>query len=247
MQKKVIAIAHAAGKLLMRYYGKTTDHYKTKRVSALSLVTEADYASELLIVRGLQKHFPSHGIFAEEKHRTQLDAEYVWYVDPLDGTSNFTRHIPLFGISIGLTYRKQSVFGVLHFPALRLTVWAEKGKGAFANGKRIHVSHRKLHESLYYGGGFYRGKLNVMRRVSNAAGFTKVISASSYELAQIAMSDAELYILRSVPHDVVAGVAIVEEAGGKVTDRYGKPWTTDAKTIVVSNGVIHRAALRLLQ
>jgi len=205
MLNVAIKAAKKAGKILLKHYGKIKIEYKGKYFDAASVLTQADIESEKKIVEILKKNFPDHNFFSEENIQENSGSEYTWYIDPLDGTSNFTRDIPLFGISIGLIKNNQSILGVLYFPALDLLVYAEKDKGAFANGKRIKVSNRKLKESLYYSGGYYEGKLQLEKSVGDQVGLVKIIDASSYEFAQIAMGNAELYILFSVPHDVVAG------------------------------------------
>jgi myo-inositol-1(or 4)-monophosphatase len=242
-----IKAAKEAGKILMKYYGKDYE-INSKRDSNHSsdLVTQADLDSEKKIVDILEKNFPEHRIYAEEQGLRDKDSEYTWYIDPLDGTGNFTRNIPLFGVSIGLIKNKQPILGVLYFPAIDLMVHAEKGKGAFANDKKISVSNRELDNSLFYNAGVYKGKIDFKTKIAEKVALTKMIDTSAYELAQIAMGDAELYILTSVLHDVTAGVAIIREAGGKVTDYDDSEWNQDSKGIVASNKVIHDEIIGLL-
>lgn len=241
-----INAAKEAGKILMKHYGKIQMEFKGEHFDAASILTQADIESEKKIVEILRKNFPNHNIFSEEEIQENNDSKYTWYIDPLDGTSNFSRNIPLFGISIGLTKDNQSILGVLYFPALNLLLRAEKNKGAFANDEKINVSSRELKKSLYYSGGYYKGKLQMEKNISDKVGLVKVIDASSYEFAQIAMGDAELYILANVPHDVAAGVIIVKEAGGKITDYDGSEWDIQSKGIVASNKIIHEEVIKLL-
>ena len=241
-----IKAAKEAGKILMNHYGKIQIEFKGKHFDAASILTQADIESEKKIIEILRKNLPEHNIFSEEKIRENKGSKYTWYIDPLDGTSNYSRNIPLFGISIGLTRDNQSILGVLYFPALNLLLRAEKNKGAFANDKKINVSNRGLKKSLYYSGGYYKGKLQLEKNVGDKVGLVKIIDASSYEFAQIAMGDAELYILANFPHDVAAGAIIVKEAGGKVTDYEGGEWNIQSKNIVVSNKVIHDKVIKLL-
>ena len=242
----VIKAAKEAGKILMNHYGKIQTEYKGEHFNAANILTKADIESEKKITEILKKNFPDHNIFSEEKIQINNDSEYTWYIDHLDGTSNFTRNIPLFGISIGLIKNNQSILGVLYFPVLNLLLKAEKNKGAFANDKTITVSSRELKKSLYYSGGYYKGKPQTEKNVGDKIGLIKIIDASSYEFAQIAMGDAELYILTNVPHDVAAGVIIVKEAGGKVTDYDGSEWNLKSKGIVASNKIIHNEVIKFL-
>jgi len=246
MLKTAIKAAEEAGKILMKYYGNIEIGFKGEFFDAASVLTQADIESEKKIVEILRKEFPDHNIFSEELIKENKGSEYSWHVDPLDGTANFTRNIPLFGISIGLIKNKESVLGVLYFPALNLLIHAEKGKGAFANGKKIKVSTRKLKKALYYSRAYYKGKLQMAKAIAENVGMVKIIDTSSYEFAQIAMGDAEIYVLRSVMHDIAAGVVIVREAGGKVTDYDGSEWNSDSKGIVATNSVVHEEIINLL-
>lgn len=247
--KTAINAAKEAGKVLMSYYGKNNLKlkYKDTNFNVASMVTNADIESEKAIVGIIEKEFPKHNIYSEEDTDKKKGSEYTWYVDPLDGTSNFSRNIPLFGISIGLTKKDQPILGVLYFPALKLLVHAETGKGAYANGKLIHVSNRSLSNSLYYSGGIFLKTPQIIVPLAKKVSLTKIIDASSYELAQIAMGDAEIYALTSVPHDVAAGSIIIRESGGKITDYEGKKWNIKSKTIVATNGTVHDDALQYIK
>lgn len=237
---KAVAItaAQEGGKVLMKYFGNVVTEFKDDRFDAGSIITKADRESEDKVVAIIKSEFPEHGIYGEEGTNYQLDADYVWYIDPLDGTSNFVRNIPLFGVSVGIVHKGQPVCGVLYFPALNLLVEAELGRGAFANGKKIAVSNRPLAQALYHAGGKYKGVFDQHMGISTACGLIKIISASSWELAQIAMGDAEIYFLNNAPHDVVAGICIVREAGGVVTDGKGKEWKLDSEEILATTPTI---------
>lgn len=242
-----IKAAKESGKILKKYYGNNIIiNYKDDFYDVDSLITRADIESEKKIVEILKASYPKHNIFSEELVQEDKNSEYSWHIDPLDGTSNFVRNIPLFGISIGLIKNNESILGVLYFPILNLLVWAEKDKGAYANGKKIFVSGRELNKALYYSGGIFKGRPQIKKQVSEKVGMVKIIDASSYEFAQIAMGDAELYILENVLHDVVAGVVIVSEAGGKVTDYNGVAWTPKSKGIIASNKIIHSDVVDLI-
>ena len=228
--------------------------YKDAHFDIGSIVTQADFESEKRIVGWIEKFFPGDSIYSEEKGwQKKKGAKYTWYIDPLDGTSNFVRDIPLYGISIGLESEGQAVLGVLGFPELNMMLLAKKGRGAyqwanpaFQEPIRISVSDRELEKSLYYGGGYYKGRFGTIRNLAERTGMLKIDSSSAYDLAQIARGNAELYVLNSVPHDVVAGVCIVQEAGGKITDFQGNPWHIHSEGIVVSNGVIHDEVIGIL-
>lgn len=243
-----IRAAKAGGEVLMSHYGKTKTELKDPGVYDVgSVVTVADRESEARITDVLSNSFPEYGIYGEEGASHNTDADFLWVIDPLDGTSNFIRNIPLFGISIGLLEKGVPVAGVLFFPALNLLAHAAKGEGAFANNAPIKVSDRPLEHSLYYAGGVFKKRIQLSIKLAEAAGFVEIINASSFEFAKIAMGDAEIYYLENVLHDVAAGICIVQEAGGKVTDENGHPWSRDVKYILATNGVAHDQALGLIK
>lgn len=241
-----IKAATEAGKILVKNYGKVSETRKDNFNDIGSIVTVADTESEKKIISILKGCFPEHGFVGEEAASEKTDAGYVWYIDPLDGTSNFVRKIPIFGISIGLTYKQRPILGLLFFPILDLLVYAERGKGAYANGKRIHVSSRPIKDALYFAGGKYHGKNQIIKGLWDSSSMIKIISASSFELAQIAMGNGEIYCLESVPHDVVAGICIVREAGGEVTEWNGRPWTLGSKNVLITNRKVHKDALKAI-
>ncbi len=241
--------AKRAGDIVMTHYDSPAlSNFKTDKAGRPNTVTKADEESEQLIVRAIQAEYPSHGVYGEEGTNHNLDREFVWYVDPIDGTTNFWRQIPLFGISIGLVQDKHPILGVLFFPALDLMVSAYKGGGAQANGKPISVSDRSLDKGLYYISTAESRDGLRFPKVGAKTGWIRAIDASSFEFAQIAMGNAECYTFEGMqPHDMVAGVSIITEAGGTVSDEHGKPWTTDSSIIVATNGAIHDEVLSLMQ
>lgn len=234
----------------MSYFGNVVTEFKDEKFDVGSMVTKADRESEDTIVSLIKSHFPEHGIYGEEGTDYQPDAEYIWYIDPLDGTSNFVRNIPLFGVSVGIVRNGKPVCGVLYFPAIGLLVEAEEGGGTYANGKQVYVSKRPLAQALYYSGGKFGGKFKgafqLNTSIASACGLLKVIDASSYEFAQIAMGDAEIYFLANMPHDVAAGICIVREAGGIVTDGKGGEWHLDSEEILATTSILHNEIISLL-
>lgn len=242
-----IKAAQEAGKILISNFGNVQAEFKNGSYDIGSVITKADLESEKKIVEIIKTAFPDHGLHLEEGESENETAEYVWYIDPLDGTSNFTRNIPLFGISIGLLQNGEPVLGVLFFPALNLLLHAAKGQGAFANDKQISVSKRPLEQSLYYSGGKFNGKMLLNESLKEHVAMIKIIDSSAYEFAQIAMGDAEIYYLINIPYDVVAGICLVNEAGGKVTDEHGNPWKLDSKMILATNTLIHDQVLGILK
>lgn len=246
MLNTAISIIKQAGEIASSYYGKSKVDYKKGPGGRKDSVTQADIESEKLISSLLKDKFPSHGIYGEEGTRDNTSAEYLWFIDPLDGTTNFSRSIPLFGISLGLSYKKEPILGVLHFPELNLLLSAEKGKGAFANGKLVHVSDRQFTESLYYISTAETRDGWTFPSLKEKVGWVRAMDVSSFEFASIAMGNSELYTFKKSPHDMVAGAIIIKEAGGRVTDEKGNDWNTESNYIVASNNIIHNEVLRII-
>lgn len=246
-KETIYTAIQAASDIALQYFGSTTTEVKgSGEYNEMTIVTKADTECEQIIRTILSTAYPEHRIFGEEHGFSgPEDSEYTWYIDPIDGTSNFSRNIPIFGISIGLLYNGDAIAGALHFPIEQKTLYAEKGRGAFENDTPILVSTRTLERSLYYIATATNESAQ-QHRLVESVGMTKVFQCSSYELAQIARGDAEIYELISVLHDVVAGVCIIREAGGKVTDSDGSEWNAESKHIIATNGIIHRDVLDIL-
>lgn len=246
-----LVIIRKAGDLLRGYYKRSSEilvERKDEFFDPGSFLSEADTEAQRMITELLKREFPEHGIWGEEEiEGGRVEKEYTWYIDPLDGSSNFLRRIPLWGISLALVRKYKPVLGILYFPEEDLMLRAYKGHGAFANDGLIQVSKRSIQEGLYFARGYFKGKSYFDDRLARRFGQTKILDSSAYELAQIAMGNGELYILPSVPHDVASGSIIVEEAGGRVTDSEGKSWDTKSKDIVATNGVIHDEVLAILK
>src|SRR5271154_2582637 len=140
------AMAREAGSLIMGYFRQ---HVKIEYKGAVDLVTVADRESEALILKEIRKHFPAHDVMGEEGTRIETGSDYKWYVDPLDGTTNFAHGYPVFCVSLAVEFRGQRVAGVIYDPTRDEMFSASKGSGAQLNGKAIHVSSTaKLAESL---------------------------------------------------------------------------------------------------
>lgn len=246
MLNEAVSIIKQAGIILSTCYGKSKVGYKEGIDGRKSTVTKADTESEKLITKLIKEKFPGHGIYGEEGIRSNTSAEYVWFIDPLDGTTNFSRSIPLFGISLGLAYRKEPIIGALYFPELNLLLSAEKEKGAFANEKLINVSDRQLAESLYYISTAETRDGWTFPSLKNKVGWVRAMDVSSFEFASIAMGNSELYTFKKSPHDMVAGAIIIKEAGGRVSDEKGNDWNTDSSFIIASNNIIHNEVLQII-
>jgi len=245
--------AHKAGTFLVARMGKPKT-IETKR-SAIDLVTEIDRASERLIHDAIQRRFPDHGFQGEERIRTNPDAPYRWIVDPLDGTTNFVHGVPLFAVSIALTYQDTLVVGVVHDPTRDETFTAIKGSGARLNGRPIHVSKtRQLAKSLLSTGfspTFHHNPEPYLRWFT-AFQFrchaVRRIGCTSLSLAYVACGRKEgFYEQDLMPWDIAAGLLLVQEAKGRVTDFQGRPVRLEEGRVVASNRKIHDEMLACLR
>jgi myo-inositol-1(or 4)-monophosphatase len=238
-------IAREAGTLLLDYLARSvTIEYKGE----VDLVTEADRASEKLIVERLRARWPQHGIVAEEGTRSETDAEYRWYVDPLDGTTNFAHGYPVFCVSIALARSDgQLQVGVLYDPTRGELFAAERGQGAKLNGQPIHVSKtNRLAESIL-GTGFPSHKRHqnpnifFYHQITLRSHGVRRAGSAALDLANVACGRYDAFWEFNLnPWDTAAGVLLVQESGGKVTRFDGSPFRLDSREVLASNGLIHQ-------
>lgn len=242
-----------AGKIVVAYRGGK--HSIERKGTADNIATEADVASQTKILHILQSSFPKHNFLAEEKGaRIDNGSEYTWVIDPLDGTGPYFSGLPTFGVSIGLLKGKKPVLGVLNFPVLGNLYWAARGKGAYRNGKRITVSKEKRLEKVMVGYDFawmdMRDKEldTLLRSLVSKVRYTPMLGCTIAGVSYVAEGAYGAYIHWAYSWDYVAGVAILEEAGGKVTDEKGDKidWLKETMTVVASNGYLHKKILSQL-
>ena len=212
----------------------------------VDLVTQADRKSEKAIVARLRSHFPEHTIVAEEGGGLETASSYKWFVDPLDGTTNFAHGYPCFAVSIGLEHAGELVAGAIYQPISRELFTAEKGAGAYLNSKRISVSKiDRLATSLLVTG-FPSIKRTQNPNIHYYWDFTlrshgvRRDGSAAMDLAAVACGRFEgFWEFGLHPWDTAAGVLLVREAGGVVTDFAGKPYHPGDHETVASNGLIH--------
>jgi myo-inositol-1(or 4)-monophosphatase len=239
------AIAREAGTLLMGYLAR---HVTIEYKGEVDLVTEADRASEKLIVERLRARWPEHGIVAEEGTRTEVDAEYRWYVDPLDGTTNFAHGYPVFCVSIALARQDgQLAVGVLYDPTRDEMFAAERGLGAKLNGQPIHVSQTKALAESILGTGFPSFKrhknpnIHFYHQITLRSHGVRRAGSAALDLANVACGRYDgFWEFNLNPWDTAAGVLLVQEAGGTVTRFDGSAFRLDSREVLASNGLIHQ-------
>src|SRR5436309_4620734 len=220
------SIAREAGTLLMSYFGKISIEYK----GDADLVTEADRAAERLITERIVAIWPDHDLMGEEGARREQGSDYKWYVDPLDGTTNFAHGFPVFCVSLGLTHKSTRIAGVIFDPTRNELFSAERGSGAFLNGDAIHVSKtKKLVESLVATGfpSHKRHKnpnIHYYHQITLRSHGVRRAGSAALDLCNVAAGRVDgFWEFNLNPCDTSAGVLIGEEAGGKVTRYDGSP------------------------
>jgi len=228
--------------------------FRVRYKAARNLLTEADLASQAAVQRVLSKAFPDHNLLMEENLDLRQGSEYTWLVDPLDGTTNFAHGFPMYAVSIGLARGKEPLVGVVyHVPAKEWFV-AVKGRGAYLNGERIHVSRVKRLERALVATGFPYKDPGVARQTVHDIGrlWKKVegirrAGAAALDLCFVACGRLDAFWEhRLSPWDLAAGQLVLREAGGKATDFMGRPVDAFADCVVASNKAIHLPLLKAL-
>ena len=243
-----------AGKVISEYSGKD-EHKNVKHGDPSDYATEADIEAEKTIVKILTSNFPDHNILAEEQTNINKKSEYTWVIDPIDGTIAFGQNIPNYTVSIGLLKNNAPVIGVINHVCFKNLYWAETGKRAFLNGKRIKVSSKKnLDDSvadLELGHRQRRQSRmdSYINKLITKIGYIFHFGSAVFSQALVADGTLDFYVSQAYPWDFAAGAVIVREAGGKVTDFSGNEpdWSKERLNIVASNGLIHEQILEALK
>jgi myo-inositol-1(or 4)-monophosphatase len=247
--ESAIEIARQAGSLL-RYYFERRVRFELK--GDFDLVTEADRASEKLIVERLRERFPDHGILAEEGGGRESPSDFRWYVDPLDGTTNFAHGYPVYNVTLALEKAGELIAGVIFDPNRDELFSCEKGSGAFLNGARIHVSHTaKLDECLFSTGFPSRRRhldvnIHFYHQLAMASHGVRRGGAAAIDLAYVACGRLDgFWEFGLSPWDMAAGKLLVEEAGGISKDMRGGIHRLTSPHILADNGSIHDEVVTL--
>ena len=240
-------IAREAGALLMGHFRR---HVKVEYKGEVDLVTVADRESEALILKRIRARWPQHDVIGEEGSRVQSGSDYRWYVDPLDGTTNFAHGFPVFCVSLALEYKGKRIAGAVYDPTREEMFTAEQGSGAYLNGERIRVSEiSALPESLV-ATGFPSHKRHqnpnifFYHQITLRSHGVRRAGSAALDLCCVACGRFEAFWEFNLsPWDTAAGVLMIEEAGGCVTDFGNAPFRIDSRETLASNGLVHRALL----
>lgn len=249
-----ISAARKSGAILKEGFG--TNFKIDSKIGRNNLVTDYDYASEKIIINEIKQIFPSHRFLAEESGDSGYtgDDEITWVIDPLDGTVNFAHGIPIFSVSIAAVSGSEILCGVVYQPLLDELFYASRGMGAFLNDKKLNVSDSNdMKTSLLVTGFPY----NVDKNPYDCVGtFVKIVlngipirrlGSAALDLAYVASGRFDGFWEADLnPWDVAAGVILVEEAGGKVTNYNDEKYSIFDNTILTTNGLIHKQILEVI-
>ena len=245
------AIAREAGSVISKLAARKIG-FELK--GAHDLVTEADRASEHLVVERLRQHYPSHAVVAEEGSAHEGTSEYRWYVDPLDGTTNFAHGFPVYNVSMGLECAGELIAGVIYDPTRDEMFLAEKDAGAFLNGERIHVTATERLEDSLCATGFPSRKRHQNINVHFYYQFAmqthgvRRAGAAAIDLAYVACGRLDFFWEFSLnPWDMAAGVLLVREAGGMAGGMKGEPFDLRGPNVLATNGALHQPVLDMMQ
>lgn len=258
-KKIALKVAIEAGEILKRDFGR---RHKIGHKGKIDLITEVDLKSEQRIIKILKRQYPGHDILTEEGEgwnrpvmsEANLRAEYRWIIDPLDGTTNYAHGVPCFSVSVALERRGKVILGVVYDPLREEIFTAEKGKGAYLNKKRIRVSTtRNLSDALLATGFAYDVRESPENNLNHFSNFTlkaqgvRRVGSAAIDLCYVASGRFDgFWELKLKPWDMAAGALAVTEAGGKVTDFKGGPFTIYSKEILASNSMLHSAMIEVL-
>lgn len=255
-QNRVFRIAKkaaiAGGKITLKYF-KRLKSVSVKRNAGL--VSEADRESEEKIRRIVKANFPGHRFLGEEGGYSDIESDFLWVVDPLDGTTNYVHGFPFFCVSIGVERNGIVEVGVVHAPLLNATYTAIKGRGAYLNGKKISVSRSKdIRESLLATGFSYKKNVTLESEIRDFKSFAaksrgiRRAGSAALDFCMVASGVFDGFWERALaPWDTSAGSLIVQEAGGLVTNYKGEPFVTSMNSVAAGNPHIHPQIIRILK
>jgi myo-inositol-1(or 4)-monophosphatase len=250
--KTLLKATDAGAKQLKKYFNGNFTISNKEGIN--NLVTEADHASEKAIIKVIKRDFPDHFILSEEVGEIVTGSEYKWIVDPIDGTINFANGVPICCVSIALEHKGKMILGAVYNPFMNEYFFAERGKGAMLNGKKISVSRKQEVKSSYLVTGFpytyldsKNGPLEVFERFIRKGVPVRRLGSAALDLCWVAAGRFDGFYEHSLQAwDSAAGFFMVEEAGGKVTDFKGNHYSVYQPQLLATNGLIHDEMLKVI-
>lgn len=252
MLNKIIDISKEAGEIIKNGFGKNIKiDFKS---GENNLVTEIDKKAEKCIIDFIKKEFPSHSILAEESGQSDGNSDYLWVIDPLDGTTNFAHGLPIFSVSIGLRKNRETICGVIYDIMRNQVYAAELNSGAYCNSDKIMVNENSIIEKSLLVTGFpyeigekLDRSLDVFKEFVKTSRGVRRLGSAAIDLCYVANGTFDAFWEEKLnPWDVCAGMLIVEEAGGKLCDFNGNPIDIYSKEILASNGKIEENMLKII-
>lgn len=241
----------AAGKVIRKYYGRRVA--EKDKENWQDIVTKVDIEADRLIIDAIKSKFPEHNIFSEESQHQRTESEFEWFIDPLDGTTNFVMHIPFLAAAVGLLRKGQPVVGAVYNPLTSELFSAIKGKGAFLNGKRIYVSKNSDIKKTLINFCHKNNKQDidciakVWPQLKMLGRDLRRLGSGNLDIAFVACGRNDAYFSSSKIFDIAPSLAIAEEAGCKITDWRGAPWHVNSPNIAITNGTkIHDEIIAIL-
>ena len=257
MYKKELKIAKQISKVAGNFLKKEFNNWQRgdeKYKKHHEIITWCDKKSESIILKELKKYFPKYNILSEESGAKDNKDDYTWIIDPLDGTSNFTIHNPLFSVSISLMHNKEIVLGVVYVPVLNELYHATKNNGSYKNNKKISVSNMDKIENSFitycHGKGLANTKKSykLYEYLHNKAIDCRHFGSTTIELAMVAAGNTEALMVPSASlWDISAGTLLIKEAGGKITNWKNKDWNIKVKSLIASNDKIHNKLIKIVK
>ncbi len=245
-------IKEAGQKALKKFH--KFDRHSAMLKGKQDLVTKVDLETEKFLIKNIKKIYPKHGFLAEESGKQDFFSPYIWFIDPIDGTTNFSIHNPLWSISIGLAYKKDIIFGAIYFPFLDELFYANKNQGAYLNKKRLKLSTKlntkKLIHTYCHGSG-KENKEKAIKYYSYQKRQTldcRQLGSAAIELAYVSTGRIDSIVIPGAnAWDIAAGSLIAKEAGASVLNFKGKPWSLNSLDILACHPKVKKDILRVLK
>jgi myo-inositol-1(or 4)-monophosphatase len=252
LKSTLIAATEAGARELERFFNG--DFLITNKEGINNPVTEADHAAEKAIIGVIQQQYPDHFILSEEEGSVPTHSEYKWIIDPIDGTINFANGIPVCCVSIAVEYRGEIILGAVYNPFMKEFFFAEKGQGAQLNGKKIQVGKKAqvCHSCMVTGFPYTyldteNGPLQIFEKLVRKGVPVRRLGSAAIDLCWVAAGRYDgFYEHKLQAWDSAAGFLMVTEAGGKVTDFKGNPYSVYQPHILATNGLIHEEMVDIL-
>ncbi|MFA6475111.1 MAG: inositol monophosphatase family protein [Patescibacteria group bacterium] len=246
-------IIFQAGKSVRKNYGVITTG--TAKTSQHDIVTEADYASERILISAIRKKFPYHNILSEESGELRGKSQYTWIIDPIDGTSNFARQIPLFGIIVALVKNNTVTHGAIYDPIHDEYYYAKRKHGSYCNGRKIHVSQVTRLEDMVVTISNVRLRSSLEQfahwrsLLALHTTYYKSFGSAAQTFMALASGKIDAYMIGGAyPWDIAAGGLLVQEAGGIITQLDGRTWDwrDNNQHILATNKSLHKQLVNIL-